>query len=78
MTERNADHLLEEGVAIRAANLPALAWKTDPCSINLTCGRSGRRAMSRGGWWSRRSSSAQWQPVTATTSSRIRRFTRAR
>jgi hypothetical protein len=30
MMERNADHLLEEGVAIRAANLPALAWKTDP------------------------------------------------
>lgn len=27
--ERNADHLLEEGVAIRANNLPALAWKID-------------------------------------------------
>ena len=27
--ERNADHLLEAGVAIRCNNLPALAWKLD-------------------------------------------------
>src|SRR5206468_10601077 len=27
--ERNADHLLEEGVAIRCNNLPALAYKID-------------------------------------------------
>ena len=27
--ERNADHLLEESVAIRCNNLPALAWKLD-------------------------------------------------
>jgi processive 1,2-diacylglycerol beta-glucosyltransferase len=27
--ERNADHLLEAGVAIRCNNLPALAWKID-------------------------------------------------
>jgi processive 1,2-diacylglycerol beta-glucosyltransferase len=27
--ERNADHLLEAGVAIRGNNLPALAWKID-------------------------------------------------
>jgi processive 1,2-diacylglycerol beta-glucosyltransferase len=27
--ERNADHLLEQGVAIRANNLPALAYKVD-------------------------------------------------
>jgi processive 1,2-diacylglycerol beta-glucosyltransferase len=27
--ERNADHLLEEGVAIRCNNLPVLAWKID-------------------------------------------------
>lgn len=27
--ERNADHLLEEGVAIRCNNLPVLAWKLD-------------------------------------------------
>lgn len=27
--ERNADHLLEEGSAIRCNNLPALAWKLD-------------------------------------------------
>lgn len=27
--ERNSDHLLEEGVAIRCNNLPALAWKID-------------------------------------------------
>ena len=27
--ERNADHLLEEGVAIRCNNLPALAFKID-------------------------------------------------
>jgi processive 1,2-diacylglycerol beta-glucosyltransferase len=27
--ERNADHLLEEGAAIRCNNLPALAWKID-------------------------------------------------
>jgi processive 1,2-diacylglycerol beta-glucosyltransferase len=27
--ERNADHLLEEGVAIRVNNLPALAYKID-------------------------------------------------
>ena len=27
--ERNADHLLEEGVAIRCNNLPALAYKVD-------------------------------------------------
>ena len=27
--ERNADHLLEEGAAIRANNLPALAYKID-------------------------------------------------
>jgi processive 1,2-diacylglycerol beta-glucosyltransferase len=25
--ERNADHLLEEGAAIRCNNLPAAAWK---------------------------------------------------
>ena len=27
--ERNADHLLEAGAAIRCNNLPALAWKVD-------------------------------------------------
>ncbi len=27
--ERNADHLLEAGAAIRCNNLPALAWKID-------------------------------------------------
>ena len=27
--ERNADHLLEEGAAIRCNNLPVLAWKID-------------------------------------------------
>lgn len=27
--ERNSDHLLEEGVAIRCNNLPALSWKID-------------------------------------------------
>ena len=27
--ERNADHLLEEGAAIRCNNLPALAYKID-------------------------------------------------
>jgi processive 1,2-diacylglycerol beta-glucosyltransferase len=27
--ERNADHLLEAGAAIRGNNLPALAWKVD-------------------------------------------------
>jgi processive 1,2-diacylglycerol beta-glucosyltransferase len=27
--ERNSDHLLEEGVAIRCNNLPALAYKID-------------------------------------------------
>jgi processive 1,2-diacylglycerol beta-glucosyltransferase len=27
--ERNADYLLEEGVAIRGNTLPALAWKLD-------------------------------------------------
>ena len=27
--ERNADHLLEAGTAIRCNNLPALAWKID-------------------------------------------------
>jgi hypothetical protein len=27
--ERNADHLLEAGAAIRGNNLPALAWKID-------------------------------------------------
>jgi processive 1,2-diacylglycerol beta-glucosyltransferase len=27
--ERNADHLLEAGVAIRCNNLPALTWKID-------------------------------------------------
>jgi processive 1,2-diacylglycerol beta-glucosyltransferase len=27
--ERNADHLLEDGVAIRSNNLEALAWKID-------------------------------------------------
>ena len=27
--ERNSDHFLEEGVAIRCNNLPALAWKID-------------------------------------------------
>lgn len=27
--ERNADHLLEDGVALRCNNLPALAWKMD-------------------------------------------------
>jgi processive 1,2-diacylglycerol beta-glucosyltransferase len=27
--ERNADHLLEAGAAIRCNNLPALAWKLD-------------------------------------------------
>ena len=27
--ERNSDHLLEEGVAIRCNNLPALAYKVD-------------------------------------------------
>src|SRR5512132_3072151 len=27
--ERNSDHLLEEGVAIRCNNLPVLAWKLD-------------------------------------------------
>jgi processive 1,2-diacylglycerol beta-glucosyltransferase len=27
--ERNADHLLEQGVAIRCNNLPALAYKID-------------------------------------------------
>lgn len=27
--ERNSDHLLEEGAAIRCNNLPALAWKVD-------------------------------------------------
>jgi processive 1,2-diacylglycerol beta-glucosyltransferase len=26
---RNADHLLEAGAALRANNLPALAWKVD-------------------------------------------------
>jgi processive 1,2-diacylglycerol beta-glucosyltransferase len=30
--ERNADHLLEGGAAIRCNNLPALAWKIDRCS----------------------------------------------
>jgi processive 1,2-diacylglycerol beta-glucosyltransferase len=27
--ERNADHLLEAGAAVRGNNLPALAWKID-------------------------------------------------
>lgn len=27
--ERNADHLLEQGAAIRCNNLPVLAWKID-------------------------------------------------
>lgn len=27
--ERNADHLLEHGAAIRCNNLPAIAWKID-------------------------------------------------
>jgi processive 1,2-diacylglycerol beta-glucosyltransferase len=27
--ERNSDHLLEEGVAVRCNNLPALAFKID-------------------------------------------------
>ena len=27
--ERNADHLLEQGAAIRCNNLPVIAWKID-------------------------------------------------
>ena len=27
--ERNSDHLLEQGAAIRANNLPVIAWKVD-------------------------------------------------
>ena len=38
--ERNADHLLEQGAAIRCNNLPVLAWKIDCLS---TIPRAWRR-----------------------------------
>jgi len=47
--ERNADHLLEEGVAIRCNNLPALAYKIDrllddPARLAAMQGNVGRLA----------------------------------
>jgi len=48
--ERNADHLLEAGVAIRCNNLPAAAWKIatlldDPARLNRM--RDGARKLAR-------------------------------
>jgi len=45
--ERNADHLLEEAVAIRCNNLPVLAWKLDrllddPAQLAVMRANTGR------------------------------------
>ena len=48
--ERNADHLLEAGVAIRCNNLPALAWKIDRLledPARLAAMRANARRMAR-------------------------------
>jgi len=50
--ERNADHLLEAGAAIRCNNLPAAPWKIaklldDPARLNKM--RDAARAMGRPG-----------------------------
>jgi processive 1,2-diacylglycerol beta-glucosyltransferase len=48
--ERNADHLLEAGVAIRCNNLPALAWKINRLlddSPRLTAMRANARRLAR-------------------------------
>jgi processive 1,2-diacylglycerol beta-glucosyltransferase len=48
--ERNADHLLEAGAAIRCNNLPALAWKIDRMlgdPARLTVMRANARRLAR-------------------------------
>jgi processive 1,2-diacylglycerol beta-glucosyltransferase len=48
--ERNADHLLEAGAAIRCNNLPALAWKIDRLlgdPARLTVMRANARRLAR-------------------------------
>jgi processive 1,2-diacylglycerol beta-glucosyltransferase len=48
--ERNADHLLEAGVAIRCNNLPAIAWKIDRLLADparMAAMRANARRMSR-------------------------------
>jgi processive 1,2-diacylglycerol beta-glucosyltransferase len=48
--ERNADHLLEEGAAIRCNNLPVLAYKIDRLlddHVRLTTMRSNARRLGR-------------------------------
>jgi processive 1,2-diacylglycerol beta-glucosyltransferase len=48
--ERNADHLLETGVAIRCNNLPALAWKIDRLladAARLAAMRANARRLAR-------------------------------
>jgi processive 1,2-diacylglycerol beta-glucosyltransferase len=48
--ERNADHLLEAGVAIRGNNLPALAWKIDRLlddPMRLAAMRANARRLAR-------------------------------
>jgi processive 1,2-diacylglycerol beta-glucosyltransferase len=48
--ERNADHLLEAGAAIRCNNLPALAWKIDRLPddpVRLAVMRENARRLAR-------------------------------
>jgi processive 1,2-diacylglycerol beta-glucosyltransferase len=48
--ERNADHLLEAGTAIRCNNLPALTWKVDQLlddPTRLTAMRANARGLAR-------------------------------
>ena len=50
--ERNADHLLEAGAAIRGNNLPALAWKVDALledAERLAAMRAAARRLARPG-----------------------------
>jgi processive 1,2-diacylglycerol beta-glucosyltransferase len=50
--ERNADHLLEAGAAIRGNNIPALAWKLDALlddAERLAAMRAAARRLARPG-----------------------------
>ena len=57
--ERNADHLLEAGAAIRCNNLPAAAWKIaglldDPARLAQNAGRCSKHGQARRGGSHRR------------------------